>query len=356
MDSSFVTDSPVKLPMGGKSFKLLFDESSAPVNSGLLQGKAPIRRTKSTAKSRGLFGIAGLSNVDEDMEWGVDDNDQGGVDGKGAANGKLFAGKTFANQLKPGGPITSRGVPSTKKSPPKRTSAKRPLSDTEMDTTVLADETTGAGPSVLPPSPPLDNNSANPAKQGPSSQGKGKAKAKSIAGRKKTKISDSDDEAVDDDEASISVKIVDRMHARRFKQPAPGEENALDFDADSILGYTRRVLPHASTPTLPLDVDAEQEGGDGTGNFEIDLPDKLRRVLALESAEAKARDSREERVFKGLLYGQRSSHYDPIKGGEIWDVGEDNVRLDEEGVTRRDDIEGEDDWEGEPVPWEVGEL
>jgi hypothetical protein len=41
-------------------------------------------------------------------------------------------------------------------------------------------------------------------------------------------------------------------------------------------------------------------------------------------------------------------HYDPAKGGEIWDVGEEDQVW--------EDTEGEDDWEGEGVPWEVGEL
>lgn len=341
MDTSFVTDSPVKLPAGGKSFKLLFDESSAPINTGLLNGKAPIGRTKSTTKSGSLFGTAALSNVDDDMEWGIEDNDLGEAKSKIPVNGKLFPGNGLANESKPVKATSSRVDPPAKKSPLKRTSAKRPLSDTEM---VGIEEAASTGQALLPPSPPPTDMPAQ-------TKGKGKAKPKSNVRRKKAKISDSDGEA-DDDELDIPVKIVDRTHARRFKQPAPGAENDLDFDADPILGYTRHVVPQTDT-TAALDV--EQDGGDTTGTFEVDLPEKLRQVLALESAEAEARDSREERVFKGLLYGKRSSHYDPIKGGDIWDAGEDDVRVDEEGVVRRD-TEGEDDWEGEPVPWEVGEL
>jgi hypothetical protein len=98
---------------------------------------------------------------------------------------------------------------------------------------------------------------------------------------------------------------------------------------------------------------AERDAGQDDSQIEVDLPDKLRQVLALESS--KARDSQSERMVKSLLYGRRAGNYDPVKGGEIWDVGEDERRHDEEEDTRRD-TEGEDDWEGEPVPWEVGEL
>lgn len=339
MGTSFVTDSPVKLPAGGKSFKLLFDESSAPINTGLLNGKAPIGQTKSTTKSGGLFGTAALSNVDEDMEWGMEDIELGEAKSKIPVNGKLFPGNGSANESKPMKATFSRVDPPAKKSPFKRASTKRPLSDTEM---VGIEEAASTGPALLPPSPSID--------MPVQTKGKGKAKAKSNVRRKKAKISDSDGE--DDDELDIHVKIVDRTHARRFRQPAPGAESDLDFDVDPIFGYARHVVLQTDTPAT---LDVEQEGGDGIGTFEVDLPDKLRQVLALESAETKVRDSREERVFKGLLYGQRSSHYDPIKGGDIWDAGEDDVRVDEEGVVRRD-IEGEDDWEGEPVPWEVGEL
>ncbi|KIM47822.1 hypothetical protein M413DRAFT_439502 [Hebeloma cylindrosporum] len=64
--------------------------------------------------------------------------------------------------------------------------------------------------------------------------------------------------------------------------------------------------------------------------------------------------SEEDRLVKGLLYGRRMTHYDPMKGGEIWDVGEDHQLISEEGAQKY--TEDEEDWEGEPVPWEMGEL
>ena len=80
------------------------------------------------------------------------------------------------------------------------------------------------------------------------------------------------------------------------------------------------------------------------GKFEVDLPDDLHRILAI-SPDGQTRETGEEKVVRSLLYGSREVHYDPSKGGEIWDVGEDS----EYGGDT-------DDWEGEPVPWETGEL
>jgi len=124
------------------------------------------------------------------------------------------------------------------------------------------------------------------------------------------------------------------------------DEEHFDPDLDPVLAHALRDAPRGS-PQPPR---AELED-----KFEVDLPDKLRSVLALESSEPKARNFREERLVKALVSGTRATHYDPGKGGEIWDVGEDNPGRETDPDFPRD-TEEEDDWEGEPVPWEVGEL
>lgn len=218
-----------------------------------------------------------------------------------------------------------------------------------MESTTAPQEAPKAGPSLLPPSPPPAN-SARRSNQ--FSNARGKAKAKS-SGRKKAKTTDDDlpDEDEDEEETShTTVKIFDRAQSVRLQRSTSvgHEDTSLDFDPDPVLGYSQRAAPHGREPSPPPGEQLE-------GRFDVDLPDRLRRVLALESVEARARDSREERVVKGLVLGRRETHYDPTKGGEIWDAGEDDVRLDGEEQVKRDS-EGEDDWEGEPVPWEVGEL
>ena len=93
------------------------------------------------------------------------------------------------------------------------------------------------------------------------------------------------------------------------------------------------------------------------GTVEINLPDKLKDVLAL-SSDSRAHDTQEELLADQLLYGRRMSHYDAARGGEIWDIGD--VSGDEQDGDivkhRRHHLDEEDDWEAEPIPWEIGEL
>jgi hypothetical protein len=147
----------------------------------------------------------------------------------------------------------------------------------------------------------------------------------------------------DDLEPTATLRIVHRKTTR----PLHAVEGMDDFklDSDPIIGYTRFPALH---PSSPITDELHH------GSVEIDLPDKLRSVLALRSSASKAQVSEEDQLVKGLLYGRRVTHYDPNKGGEIWDVGEDDLgSLDED---RNRYADGEDEWESEPVPWEVGEL
>jgi len=149
-------------------------------------------------------------------------------------------------------------------------------------------------------------------------------------------VKEADSEEDDDNEEGSNVKVVIRS---RRQQSQHAED-----DQDLDLGPVLRVHTHRGPHGAPALVDQQ----DDTSKFEIDLPDRIRSVLAISPSNP--RDSKEERVVRGLLYGRRASHYDALKGGEIWDVGEPD---DERGEAN---TEGEDDWEGEPVPWEVGEL
>ncbi|KAG6854219.1 hypothetical protein C0991_009237 [Blastosporella zonata] len=320
---SFV--SPVKAPSGARSFKLLFDEAAekgAPVSA--------IGRTKTHSASRGLFGAGSISGHDDDALWDISSK----------AKATLFK----ASSALPSG--ESIHTPKAK-ALPQMQAKKRPLSYSDAEVDNPPQRLPAASATLIPPSPPLAEASTNRQKQfsnNTNTKGKGKA---GVVRCKKAKTSaddkmDAHDEGSDDDSDSFHVKVVNRTQARFNTQAlhGPGDES----DSDPILGYSHRVAPRGH------EAQGEQEG-----KLDVDLPDKLRRVLALDTADLKARDSREERLVKGLVLGQRAGHYDPIKGGEIWDVGEDDARLDGNEETRRD-TEGEDDWEGEPVPWEVGEL
>ena len=343
-DLSFVTDSPIKAPVvGTKSFKLLFDDSKSRPGPTKDISLAPTRST-----SQGLFGRRSTSiPSDEELEWGLDENTgtrgfNGMFPESGKRTTKLIRNHTTAQAHKSNKRTAPNTIPSEK-----RPSAKRSQPDTDTEYEVSNDGS-AKGPSLLPPSPPAPDSTGYHAKEG------NKRPRADTVTRKKTKMTNEQDELDDDDDeaddlnnSKVSVKIVNRTQPRNERGlNAAGADDDFDYGSDPILAH---VLPRGSVSSLVIEPGAKQEDG----RFEVDLPDKLRQVLALESS--KARDFQTESVVKGLLYGRRAANYDPIKGGEIWDVGEDNRRCDDEGDVQRD-TEGEDDWEGEPIPWEVGEL
>lgn len=105
-----------------------------------------------------------------------------------------------------------------------------------------------------------------------------------------------------------------------------------------------RDSPHRSLKLSSPSVPSHQI--EVANNVEVVLPNKLREMLALSPSDSKTRSLENGRVVSSLVYGTREGNYNPSKGGEIWDVGEEFLGEDS----------ASDDWEGEPVPWEVGEL
>jgi len=331
MNLSFVGDSPVKVPAAGyKSFKLLFDDSKSPPRQTTENSLA---QTKSA--SQGLFARTSSSlHSDEELEWGFTDHNRRKIKGTLTTNGNRFTKHPVQNL-------------STTLSE-MRTSAKRPLTDTDPEHQLRGtpQKPPPKAPSLLPPSPPPPDSAAYHTKQGMT-----RSRANTTT-RKKPKVANEHHESEEDEDnefndSRTSVKIVSRTLPRSERGPnAADEEDNLDFDSDPILN---RVVPRGYVSLQVVQLDAKQ----GDGQFEVNLPDKLRQVLALQPS--RARDSQTESVVKSLLYGGRAGNYDPIKGGEIWDAGEDDGRCNRDEDIQRD-TEAEDDWEGEPIPWEVGEL
>ncbi|KAG6890743.1 hypothetical protein C0992_013126 [Termitomyces sp. T32_za158] len=325
-NSSFIiSDSPMKAPSGAKSFRLLFDESTES-KGGPVNGK-PIARRSRKSTSLGLFGISSVSGTEEEEAlW--DDSDKH----------KSPLIKLASNE-------TAR--PPDVKVILARKTAKRPLNDSDAEDMDVAQQSSFAPSVLIPPSPPPAECSKNFQKRNYSANRKGKVepnkrkKAKTIG----NEVDDPEESTDDSDILSTKVKIIKRTQTFLHSQPLISANE--DLELDPILGHSIRDA-HARHETQPsLD---EQEG-----RLEFDLPDKLRSVLALDKTELKARYLHEERVVKSLVLGQRLGHYDHTKGGEIWDVGENDVIASKEEGTWKD-IDGEDDWEGEPVPWETGEL
>lgn len=344
-DSSFVDDSPVKAPAGGKAFRLLF-EDALPVG-------AKTARLKSRPKD--IKGKGAAKGGDETLDWVLGPN--------------LLDGGTKGTNGVPTSTVakTIDAKPKFKRA----TSSRLTLKDSKSASSLKGRASNGHGDLTLPASRPPPNplngegmkrtsskralspappESPDPAHDEPSprsngvnvkDKGKGKAKEQSkTLGRKKARVevTQGHDGAGEDEDSRSSeedarVKLVPFSRTRR-----PLADVDSDLDDDPLLNDR-----HENDIADPAE--------DGS-TFEVALPDTLRRVLAISPQG----DGKEERrVLQGLLYDRRGSRYD---GGEIWGVGE----ADEIGVGEGDEPEkahageDEDDWEGEGIPWEVGEL
>ncbi|KAF8215947.1 hypothetical protein K438DRAFT_1954628 [Mycena galopus ATCC 62051] len=300
-DTSFVDDSPVKLPNGVRSFKLLFDESSA-------KPKFPsLSRTKTLPA--GLFG----ESVSRSQSMDIDEVASRSV--KTLAPNKASVGQ---------------------QDDPFADSAEGTELDVEMADNQKPDATARI---LLAPSPPPETR--RPSGHPHNAKGKGKP------ANKADPLSDEEDGSDEDfpmngNESRHRVRLFDRTASRgRVRDEDDVEENTLQF-------MTRR----------PPDIDADVQPETSES---ISLPDTLLSILSL--APTSSHSPQDEHVVQQLLYGARRGNYDASKGGEIWSVGEfekeerDEFALDN-GSSRatRGVYDEEDDWEGEGVPWEVGEL
>ncbi|KAI0308287.1 hypothetical protein B0F90DRAFT_1813572 [Multifurca ochricompacta] len=322
-NSSFVADSPMKPHPKGGAFKLLFEGGASdditldgrarsqglPVNTGL--GLLPSKSQRARSMSR-----SSDSETPSDNHQNLKMKSQKEILRKAARNiGQRSVYTPTA--------LHSQAIRADRMEENSRaiTTTKRLLADTESDT--LDTLCPSHGPALIPPSPPPPgSNSAYARKGGARVNG-------SI--RKRPKLpEDSVDE--DEDNTDVHVKFREWSWQRRGISRAtdtPGE------DLDPILGLSAHDRPSSPDPT----------NVDMPDNFEVNLPDDLRRLLAISPS--KGQTTRDVNVVRGVLYSERASNYDAQRGGDIWDVGE---------IGEASDSQAEDDWEGEPVPWETGDL
>ncbi|KAJ7161326.1 hypothetical protein C8R43DRAFT_881040 [Mycena crocata] len=308
-NTSFVDDSPVKLPSGVRSFKLLFDEASTkPKFSSLQSQTAPT----------GLFKDRVLS-IEEKGTNSMD------VDGQ------------LPRMLK------------------KRTGTRTkddPFFDPVEEGNILAsdDEMADNGPSQTPtiitrsllaPSPPPATGRSS-GKQNYNGKSRGKSE-----GQKRVNILGSDEEDGNDSsdgDAGMSG-IASRHRVRLFDRTASRGR----VHEDGLGADTYHLIPRPTSDTNIIEPQTSES---------ISLPDTLLSILSLAPNSSHTRQ--DEHVVDRLLYGSRRGNYDSSKGGEIWGVGE--LKEDEREFALNNGLGGsggyddEDDWEGEGVPWEVGEL
>jgi len=341
MNASSIDDSPVKAPAGGKSFKLLFEDAlptlSLPKNTS---EPAPPSHTKLNTldshfprASRDPFTQALSKNGKfGDIKSAIASSSSHQLTATCVASsfptrvGEAGASPTDGM----GRPIRSKVV-SAESVVPHRTAQTKSLAKRGLEEGELADNKTHQGDapisrgSLVPPSPP-----PGAVSHAALSKPKGGVQQRRKKPRVELEPSEDEDDSLDD----ITVKVVAGMHRK------PSHRGPDDLDWDPLID----LHAHDRDSSFNAEHDANRHE---SGTFSVDLPDNLRRVLAISPPGTQ--NSKEERVVRCLLYGDRVGHYDASKGGDIWDVGEGN-----DGV--RADTETEDDWEGEPVPWEVGEL
>ena len=341
--STVIGESPLKQPAGNRSFTVLFEESLPPlVLEPKKESDADVQAKRFTSLESPSLEQS-LPSFDEELGWLKNSHAL-----RDKPKRQSHTHRARVPQEAPKEPSTSRagnGHESFK-------SVKRSLLEMESEISDTSNSRQDNMLTLIPPSPPPETDSSFTRKS------KAQMKSRAMAvNRKKVKTSNpspSDDESSEESggDPQLKFKVVNSI-ASRSLQGRRGDndgDESLELDPDPILGYTSRSKVHS-----PQGIHSPREAFGG--KIEVDLPDKLRDVLALDVVDIEARDKHAERVVEELLYNRRTVHYDPDKGGEIWGVGEDSkpTRIGWDGEALPD-TEGEEDWEGEPVPWEVAEL
>ncbi|KAI0285410.1 hypothetical protein BGY98DRAFT_1093002 [Russula aff. rugulosa BPL654] len=321
-DYSFVADSPMKPPPKGGAFKLLFEGAAGDVISQ--DGRARSQRVPADArhgislsKSQRARSMSGSSTSETlpdnhpNLKMNASEGNSTKDSTKPRTEKRLFPNGFGKNDIfgtaQPSEAL--RPDPERAKQAEHIGQSSQRTSPAQADTSPNAPDTfcLNHRPPLLPPSPP-------PAVSGSVYSGKGKGRVK-VTGptRKRTKLSEDSGDEQDEGRTDLHVKIRIGSCFRPW-------------------GPRSTVKPGPASDDVP-------------GDIEVNLPDDLRRVLAISPS--KAHTTRDVNMVRGVLYGERTSSYDARKGGDIWDVGE---------IGEAADSQAEDDWEGEPVPWETGEL
>ncbi|KAL0951455.1 hypothetical protein HGRIS_008144 [Hohenbuehelia grisea] len=367
-DGSFVDETPAKLSGANKSYKALFDEA-IPLNFFPSQVNG-----QGKAKSSSPFDFA--EDADEFLL---------GSQRRKTTTPPILSSKTREVKRPPG----------AQKDRPKAKSKRRHSgSDSEMDTPV-DDLNAAAGPSeptmdtstltdLLPPSPPPRDPYANKSHRrngtnNPRASTSTLAKPKAAQSRKKAKVSqaEAEDES-DSDDWERGVQIVGRRPPHvgdNTGEDANGDMDAFDLDDPLFIAPKRDVpdpVPLSTTELATSQKDHAPQTSDELGS--TPLPKKLASLNISPPRPFITTEAEEAHLVDDVLYHRprKGRLYDSRRGGEIWGVGEgeeEELDVDADELVlagglhpvaakkgRKVDVEDDDDWEGEPVPWEVGEL
>lgn len=175
---------------------------------------------------------------------------------------------------------------------------------------------------LIPPSPPPTKEN----EQQQQSRWKGKGRSAAGKGKKKAKV-------VSEETSEEEEDAVDEL-AWTPVGPLKCRSQAADVDAEPDLELEESTIAHSKARLLVAVEEPEQEG-----DFEIDLPDQLKDILALTPS---TRSKDEETIVRNLLTGKGEF----LPKIEIWAAGE----------VPENHGDDDDDWDGEPVGWWEAEL
>lgn len=370
-DSSFVDDSPMKPPANGKAFTTLFQETIKSTSTSELFGSSAL-----AVKARADIKLPRTKLPEMDVDIFNDKK-------RSIKKPSFKPGPSVKSNVSAVTKSRSKLIQSTlpltnnvrKRSPePTWASDEFMLSSIDHGNGIVTDDVkelppfaklSTSTPQLLPPSP-NPNTSRLPGK----SKSNGARTIQPCKSNKQKKPRFQDHDTVEDTENDDggrsgdlnmrhTVKIV--HHSRGIRTVIAEEENDLETE-DPILSY---VQPRSQGSTsfvkqgddddtyVIVDADGDTDANVSVDDEVLGLPSRLHRNLVLESLKSKQTEYEEEKIVKRLLSGRRVLHYDPKKGGEIWGVGEDER---DEFAGDEGGIDESDEWEGDPVPWEVGEL
>jgi hypothetical protein len=361
-DAAYVDDSPVKPAAAG--FKLLFDEAvtrPSRASSRSRSSSAPDVPRTSSSPSTSVLG-------------GDDDDSEDSAPAERRPKPRHAAQSRVPRRALPGkDDLFSEVVPprvlaeqmraEEEEARRAKTKGKRKAGRQETVRAPRPPEPKGSSLGLIPPSPPP------PGEEEKKKRCRDRARSGPAKRAKMQPEGDEEGEEEDEEESASEdkdVKVYEWSWSRRHPpeggaEEAPAQAYGDGFDLDDpglgvSLGlfsrkFTPRKDPAGDADLLPSPVPYSLGGGgderNARGEFAVDLPEHLRTVLSI----APARDGAERRLVKGVLSGDaRAGH----KGGPIWDVGE--MDEEEEGVGALESEGQDDEWEGEGVPWEVGEL
>ncbi|KAL5535751.1 hypothetical protein ACEPAF_3845 [Sanghuangporus sanghuang] len=323
IDVPYVVESPVKASTNGKNFKPLFEEGR--LSQPVFVKKGPFSKSVrdlfdhetnfESPRTRSAAQVAILQNQTRKLP-GVKKSKKKQMNPAPGTNRPYSA--TISDFQENSLTVDAPETPDT----PSPLLNRKRWSSIDADELSFSNQFPSVVGALLPPSPP-----PNPAQPKSEMYGRGMVKD-----RKKPKLASSSrlTEITTDDEPDLEVvELASQPDGSR----RVSADDAEDETAREAFGFTTRDISNSVL---------EAEDISDSNEPEINLPEDLRNVLHISVSNGSAREERA--LVESLLQGRPC-----LLGqwGEVWGVGES------EDVTA---ATTDDEWAGEGVAWEVGEL